>query len=637
MRTLLDHPLLPLGVLLALAAPASAAAKKLPARVVECGQVITESLRVANPLVDCPDAGLVVGAPDITIDLGGHRVEGSGNATGIDNSAGHDGVAIRNGSVSDFSTGILLEGASGNRLESLLVRGNELGVSLIGSAGNTIRGVSARDGGEGIRLEDLSNDNSLAANDASRNAISGIRIVESSGNVLVANTALANGQYGFETSLSNDTALRGNAARGNVDTGFVVAGSPGTVLKKNAASGNGFFGIFIQDEGVELVRNTADENGTNGIMAESAVTLRGNRASGNGFVGGGAGDDVGLGIAAPAGSTSVANRASGNDDPRECIPEELGCRAAPAGSGKLRARIVACGETITESIRVANPLLDCPGNGLVVGAPGITIDLGGHRIDGIGGGTGIDGSGGHDRVAIRNGIVTDFADGIRFSAVEGLEVTGARVAGNVAGIHLVAASRSELRGNVAHGNQAGIHLETESNENVLTGNDASGNTIDGFFVVESAGNAFAQNVASANGTYGFEIFGSDGNSFRGNVANGNANNGFVIDDGASGNLVKGNRFVGNLEQGILVFSGTENVLQKNTCDENGENGILAEVNGFTLRGNRANGNGFAGGGGGDDVGLGISVPAGAIDAGNQAAGNDDANECETAELSCHVP
>jgi parallel beta-helix repeat protein len=144
-----------------------------------------------------------------------------------------------------------------------------------------------------------------------------------------------------------------------------------------------------------------------------------------------------------------------------------------------------------------------------------------------------------------------------------------------------------------------------------------------FFVVESDGNAFLQNVASANGPYGFEIFGSDANSFRGNVANGNANNGFGIDDGASGNVVKGNRVVGNLEQGILVFNGTANVLQKNVCDENGQNGILAEASGLTLRRNRAHRNGFAGGGAGDDAGLGIS------------AGRSGRRE--SAELSCHVP
>jgi parallel beta-helix repeat protein len=639
MRTLLDRPCLTIGLLLALATPASAAPKGLPARVVECGQVITESLRLANPLRDCADAGLVVGAPNITIDLGGHRIEGSGTGAGVDNSAGHDGVTIRNGIVSDFPTGIHLEGASGNRLESLLVRGNELGVRLVGSTGNTIRGVSARDGGEGIRLEDLSNDNSLAANDASSNATSGFRIVESTGNTLAGNTAFANVQFGFSVSLSNDTELKANAARGNVETGFFVSGTVGAVLNRNVASGNGVMGIVVQGgEGAELVRNTADENGVSGITLTNAATLRGNRASGNGFAGGGPGDDIGLGIFATADSTSVGNRASGNDDPRECTPEELGCRPAPAGPQKLPARIVACGDTITESIRVANPLLDCSGDGLVIGAPGITIDLGGHRIDGIDldGSAGIDDSGGHDRVEIRNGIVSDFADGILVSAVEGVTVTGVRVVGNRDGIHLLAASRSAIRGNTAHGNVIGINLENGSDENALAANDASGNSIDGFYVFESAGNALSGNLANANGTYGLEIFTAVGSVLRKNVANGNDTDGIIVDVQSSDTVVKGNRASGNGLHGIEVFSGTGNVLTKNTADENAVTGIRAAVATLTLRGNRANGNGLVNGGPGDDVGLGIDVPAGTIETGSKAAGNDDPNECESAEVSCHV-
>jgi len=37
---------------------------------------------------------------------------------------------------------------------------------------------------------------------------------------------------------------------------------------------------------------------------------------------------------------------------------------------------------VTRSIRLANDLINCPGEGLVVGADGITVDLAGHTIDG---------------------------------------------------------------------------------------------------------------------------------------------------------------------------------------------------------------------------------------------------------------
>jgi parallel beta-helix repeat protein len=269
----------------------------------------------------------------------------------------------------------------------------------------------------------------------------------------------------------------------------------------------------------------------------------------------------------------------------------------------------------------------------------VTIDLGGHRIDGTDavGTAGIDNTAGHAGVTILNGLVTDIEDGVVLGNASGNELSGLRVFENGSGIRLSGGGQNEIRGCSARGNQLGIEIDAGSNDNVLVGNDLSENSIDGLYIEASQRNAFTGNRVEGNGTYGFEIFGADGNVFRGNTASGNSDNGFTLDDGASDNVLKGNRAVANGEQGILVFSGTGNVLLKNTVDENGENGILSETNGLTLRGNRANRNGFVGGGAGDDAGLGISVPAGAVSAANKAAGNDDPNECEAADVDCHVP
>ena len=68
---------------------------------------------------------------------------------------------------------------------------------------------------------------------------------------------------------------------------------------------------------------------------------------------------------------------------------------------------VSCGQLITESALVTNDLLDCLGNGLVIGASGITLDLDGHTIDGTGLGVGILNNG-FDDVTITNGFVQEF-------------------------------------------------------------------------------------------------------------------------------------------------------------------------------------------------------------------------------------
>ena len=58
--------------------------------------------------------------------------------------------------------------------------------------------------------------------------------------------------------------------------------------------------------------------------------------------------------------------------------------------GDARARHLECGERVTEDVRLDSDLRDCRGVGLViVAADGVTVDLGGHTIDGTGRGTGI--------------------------------------------------------------------------------------------------------------------------------------------------------------------------------------------------------------------------------------------------------
>jgi parallel beta-helix repeat protein len=311
--------------------------------------------------------------------------------------------------------------------------------------------------------------------------------------------------------------------------------------------------------------------------------------------------------------------------------------AVPAAAGqgpKLPVRTVVCGETITESVRIANSLFDCPAEGRVVGAPGITIDLGGHRIGGTGTGNGIANGAGHANVTIRNGSVRGFGYGIWLENAADNVLTGLRVTGNNDGIELSGATGTEVRGNDVRGNGLGIYMDDEANDNVIAANDASENEFIGIYLEDSTRNLFLGNTANANGTNGFEADSSSANVFRGNEATGNVRHGFFGAADSNDNAYRGNRAIGNQEHGFWV-GGSGIVLQKNAAGENGGHGILSDTGAVSLRGNVANRNGFANGAA-DGVGLGIYVPAGAIQSGNKAAGNDDARECESSELSCAV-
>lgn len=82
---------------------------------------------------------------------------------------------------------------------------------------------------------------------------------------------------------------------------------------------------------------------------------------------------------------------------------------APATAGQ--AVTVRCGDTITTDV-VLTRNLSCAGDGLVVVASGVTVDLNGHRITGSGAGTGLDLTWGLEGVTVRDGTVRGFGSGI---------------------------------------------------------------------------------------------------------------------------------------------------------------------------------------------------------------------------------
>jgi len=54
------------------------------------------------------------------------------------------------------------------------------------------------------------------------------------------------------------------------------------------------------------------------------------------------------------------------------------------GGGQALAAQVKCGDTITTDTTLHADLVNCPNNGIVIGANRITLELNGHTIDGDG-------------------------------------------------------------------------------------------------------------------------------------------------------------------------------------------------------------------------------------------------------------
>jgi large repetitive protein len=68
---------------------------------------------------------------------------------------------------------------------------------------------------------------------------------------------------------------------------------------------------------------------------------------------------------------------------------------------------VACGDTITTDTTLDSDLTNCPGDGLVIAADDVTLNLNGHRLSGLSYGVGIRSS--HDGVTVLDGFIENFS------------------------------------------------------------------------------------------------------------------------------------------------------------------------------------------------------------------------------------
>jgi nitrous oxidase accessory protein NosD len=249
---------------------------------ITCGMVVTADVRLRADLLDCDGAGLVIGAPGVTVDLAGHVIDGTGTATGIDNSAGHDDVRITRGTVRDFQFGIHLFETSGARVDRLTVDANTLGAIISRSAATELDRVTA-----------------------TRNDANGIEITFSEGTTVRRSTVTANGLYGIFDIASIESRYDRNTITGNAASGLALWQSDLVVVERNHAAGNDTNGIDltgVDNAVVEL--NDAIANAEHGIFIDQpGSTVTRNRAIAN----------QGIGIAAPDGTLDGGrNKATGN-------------------------------------------------------------------------------------------------------------------------------------------------------------------------------------------------------------------------------------------------------------------------------------------------------------------------------------
>jgi parallel beta-helix repeat protein len=354
---------------------------------------------------------------------------------------------------------------------------------------------------------------------------------------------------------------------------------------------------------------------------------------------------------------------------------------AVGGGPAPAASELSCGDTITADTTLGRDLVDCPSNGIVIGADDITLDLNGHTVAGDGKPVkrcprrepcdiGVVNDG-HDGLTVRNGSVRDYASGVfigrarrnqvlnvsssrnEFFGFVFAESTRSLVRGSSGndnptpdgdGIGIFASQHLRVLNNSFRRNDLGMHVD-HSSDITIEGNRFTRNAHMGI-LMEADRNEVRGNHCARNRDHCIVVAPGNRNVIVGNRAS-RDNAGIAIDKGR-GNLVARNVVLRARRDGIRLgwvdppVGGIETVIRRNVVRGSGRDAFVISPYDLhsVLRGNLA----IAAGDDGFDVGshdaelrrnrafrnadLGIEAVPGVIDAGgNTARHNTDPRQC----------
>jgi parallel beta-helix repeat protein len=252
---------------------------------------------------------------------------------------------------------------------------------------------------------------------------------------------------------------------------------------------------------------------------------------------------------------------------------------------------VSCGDTIVADTILDRDLVDCPNNGIVIGADGITLDLNGHLIDGDGRpvadcprrqfcDTGVVNDG-PDGVTVRDGSVRQFGAGVFVGRARDNRVVAVSSSSNqFFGFVIAESARSTIRDSAGNDNPVpdGDGLGVFASHDLrIVGNSFRRNAL-GMHVADSSEVLIRGNVFSRNRTEDIKLEG-DRNRVQGNRC---ARGGPCVWVLGNRNVIAGNRSLRD-EGGVMIERGHGNLVTRNVVVRARFNGIRIGFEGSGLR------------------------------------------------------
>jgi parallel beta-helix repeat protein len=228
---------------------------------------------------------------------------------------------------------------------------------------------------------------------------------------------------------------------------------------------------------------------------------------------------------------------------------------AVLGGGKAAAvQQVTCGDTITTDVTLHHNLVNCPNNGILIGADDVTLDLNYHRIDG------------DETPAAGCDPDTEFCDvGVLNRGRDGVTVVHGSVREFGVGVWALRASHNRLLGISSSGNECcglGFFRGTRSVVRNSSARRTPREAGPGMFLIASHHVRVLHSSFRHNGDQGIFVHGSTHNLFKGNLFSHNRFFGIILER-SDRNRVRRNRSVRDGEVGIYVAPGNRNVIARN--------------------------------------------------------------------------
>ncbi len=416
-----------------------------------CGDTMMSDVTLTQNLT-CPEAGITIGASDVTLDCDGHTISGSNTGNGI-YLYSKTNVTIKNCNVTHFRYGIFVSTSNNNTLANNTANYNtEYGIFFRDSSEyNTLINNTANNNKHGIYFYYTAyNANALINNTANNNTQIGINFEASSNNSLTGNTA-NNNQHGIYI-YGSVNSLTGNTANNN-QHGIFLDTSHYNNLTANTANNNNDDGIYLYTSiNNTLINNTVNNNKNYGVYIyfSSNSAMNFNRIYNNtqydAYQSGGSGNNFTYNYwGAPYCDIKLYDITR-----TDLLPFYTDIDLTTL---QETGSFCGCGETMMSDVTLTRNL-NCTGAGITIGADDITLDCAGHTITGTGNnGDGIS-SYGSTNITIKNCTVVNWYNGIAVGSV----------------------SQSNIFNNTAEYNNYGIEVYQASHDNIIENNTLNQNS-----------------------------------------------------------------------------------------------------------------------------------------------------------------